>query len=960
MVGNLVSMNYLATIVNEIRRGNVDQARDLLIEHLKEQVDDVEGWYLLSHLALKREHQLRALHQVLRYSPEHTRAQSRLKLLRDSRLPYDAGESALETACSTSDSSTDAVPSDSNVSRSRAETSFSLKPAAHSTTLSAGLSEAEWKQIAWELVEERLECELHEPVEDDLPDLVRLFFDDVKQLPIISNKSQQFWLGAHLLAPMQLQKLERPLSAAELVETIVNYDATLEELCTSNGIRPPRIGSWIGELQQARRNIYRLKRSRVRRFFRRLPDDLAEDRINSIKSAVYDLVELLCLLPGKALQHVSGAVSKEKAQSAISVLLEWLEYSDSKISEDELEARAKQRRNEAKKTLALGYLRYGLRIASNYVGEGVPFVDLVQEAFLGLLRGAEKFNYREYEQFGHYGTTWVWQRVTRAIAMKGRAIRLPVHMGEQVKKLDKAEREFATGNKPVWQDLEVLTGLDLLEKQEAQQIESADVDEPLPASVEKKYQKTKQKVKRWHVWRYDAQSLDAIALQLSSPPDSDDDWVELLQNQLLDRSSPLPGSNIERIELRHEMLELLQSLVRSNRDYQILCYRFGMEDGVNHTLEEVGAKFELTRERVRQIVSRALEIAYEKLTIRPSNVYEASWLDSLLASEPRLLSVRKVTFSRYQDDALVKLEKRQLGKLIDGLPRGSRLGERWDQETTWKVQLKEALRSLGSPAHYQDIFDAIEEDLDDSQLRSAYQALSNSDDVFMLLGEGCFSLVDWELERAKEKTPILPFCPQPLPDPPDYEDAFFEAVLVAHHKLTEKPMSADRLINEMLAWAQIDEDVPRWRKQAYVSAYYVVGLIPYVYLYGGENRVVKTELPDLSVRELRTFCLNTLTERVEAMPQFWWLLASYAPARPTDLGEELSEVHPAEIDDALHRLYLLAGLGAVRRLDYGRYELTPLGMELASRLGSSQKFAAAIDDYEGEVHDGFSALTFDW
>ncbi len=153
----------------------------------------------------------------------------------------------------------------------------------------------------------------------------------------------------------------------------------------------------------------------------------------------------------------------------------------------------------------------------------------------------------------------------------------------------------------------------------------------------------------------------------------------------------------------------------------------------------------------------------------------------------------------------------------------------------------------------------------------------------------------------------------------------------------------------MLQWAQADLEQQKWFLQSILSAYYLVGLIPYGFYFGDSNPVLTCALPDLSIQELRYHCLQTLTERLVAMPEFWWLLQKEQPARPSDLGDEFADIHPDGLDDVLHRLRILAGLGAAQKLKYGRYRLTALGEKCANMWKKQPTLEFTVE--ENDVSD---------
>ncbi len=294
--------------------------------------------------------------------------------------------------------------------------------------------------------------------------------------------------------------------------------------------------------------------------------------INVIESArVFEEKKVEKLKPEKERRI---QVDEEVASDSVQMYLKEIGKYPLLSAEEEVDLAKRIERNDeqARQKLALSNLRLVVSIAKKYVGRSanLTLLDLIQEGNIGLFKAVEKFDYKKGYKFSTYATWWIRQAITRALADQGRTIRIPVHMVETINKYQQVVRRLV-------QDL----GRDPLPEEVAAEM-GVDVD------------------KIRHIIKI---SQDTISLE--TPVGDKDDEDSALENFIPDEESISPATSAARKILKQYINEIISDL--TPREQKILDMRFGLSDGVTHTLEEVGKVFSVTRERIRQIEAKALE-----------------------------------------------------------------------------------------------------------------------------------------------------------------------------------------------------------------------------------------------------------------------------------------------------------------------------------------------------------------
>ena len=294
-------------------------------------------------------------------------------------------------------------------------------------------------------------------------------------------------------------------------------------------------------------------------------DDIVVDDTLDISNPEEDIeqtdVDISLSTDGVAIDDPVKIYLKEIGRVPLLTSEEEIQLAESMASNNEKDA------SRARKRLAEANLRLVVSIAKRYVGRGMSFLDLIQEGNMGLIKAVEKFDYTKGFKFSTYATWWIRQAITRAIADQARTIRIPVHMVETITKVKKASSQLLHKN-----------GHD-----------------PSPEEIAEELDMSVDRVRE--IMRI---AQDPVSLETPIGEEEDSHLGDFIP----DDDAPAPAEAASLVLLKEQINQVLSTL--TEREEQVLRLRFGLEDGRSRTLEEVGKKFNVTRERIRQIEAKAL------------------------------------------------------------------------------------------------------------------------------------------------------------------------------------------------------------------------------------------------------------------------------------------------------------------------------------------------------------------
>ena len=434
-------------------------------------------------------------------------------------------------------------------------------------------------------------------------DPVRLYLKEIGGIQLLDS-NQEFWLSAQMEAARRVDAVARLHPLVRKGDSLPRniYRALFEELVTAwkrvgedanrFGFASPDLVLMLGEAQMLRDTWAGDTPSYIHAY---LDNGLwGRDPLwDGVARNVFTGYICLYLMPETLADYLKGHVLSNAGFPSERTFVRHMPPED--VLQSELE-QVRLRSKEAHNAIIRANLRLVVSVAKRYIGRGSSFQDLIQEGNIGLLRAVSKFDPTRGYKFSTYATWWIRQSISRSIADQARTIRIPVHVFESINRLLRAQRRLvqALGRDPNSDELALESGF--MEPLDEQIIRRASADgTPVPSEVRRRWLRAASKVSRIMRASEEPMSLD-------SPVGSEDS--SQLGDFIEDEEALEPMDAAAREMLREQIKNALAVL--SQREREVLELRFGLVDGKDHTLEEVGQYFHVTRERVRQIEAKAL------------------------------------------------------------------------------------------------------------------------------------------------------------------------------------------------------------------------------------------------------------------------------------------------------------------------------------------------------------------